>query len=160
MAPDYSELPVAALRSAARDIEQAVAAGNRTPELTSQPELTMDSEIIRQAVATRAARSTLIDAFRDTGHISEKRDGLIWILRTRDYKNSGSRLDKDREALLVMGENNNRWSIYEGIINANNFPPSSLGAIQLTFHEARLEFLSSGQKFEDESRNQRVKGQQ
>jgi hypothetical protein len=79
------------------------------------------------------------------------RNGLIEVLRTREYKKFGSSRDRDRNALVVLGENTDRWAIYEGIVDAGNFPSKSLGAVQRIFFEARLEFLADGVKYESET---------
>jgi hypothetical protein len=50
-----------------------------------------------------------------------------------------------------MSENDNRWTIFEGILKASNFPPRALSAIQETFHEARVASMEPGQKYEDSS---------
>ena len=50
-----------------------------------------------------------------------------------------------------MSENDDRWMLYEALLKDNNYPPRSLSAIQRIFFEARIEFLSDGQRFENES---------
>lgn len=151
MKPDYTEVPVDALQEVAATVERAVAEGNRDAQISDQGGIVVETEAIRQAIRTRAARAELLDAFRDTGHVWEKRDGLVAVLRTREYKKLGTRRDRDRNALLVMSENQNRWTIYEGIRKESNLPPRSLAAIQRTFFEARLEVMGKGQKYENES---------
>ena len=53
--------------------------------------------------------------------------------------------------MVVMSENANRWTIYEGLLKANNWPPDSLSAIQETFFLARVPLMSSGQQHESET---------
>jgi len=48
-----------------------------------------------------------------------------------------------------MGENNNRWAIYEGLIKAGDLSPKSLSAIQDAFHQVRIQCMKAGQKYED-----------
>jgi hypothetical protein len=151
MTPDYADIPVEGLRTIATDIERAVVDGVREPSLTSQDGIVVNSEAIQQAIRTRAARSELITAFRDTGHVAEMRNGLIDIIGSREYEKSTRRGDRARNALLIMSENDDRWILYESILNDNNFPPRSLGAVQRTFYEARITVLSNGQRYEDES---------
>lgn len=149
--PDYSDIPVQALRDVARDIEKAVHEGNRTPDIPDQGGIVVSTDMIQQAIRTRAARHELVAAFLDTGHAWERRDGTLWILRTGEYKRFGTRRDRDRNALVVMGENNDRWAIYEGIIKSSNLSPRALPAIQETFFQARLEFMREGQKYQSET---------
>ncbi len=156
--PDYADLPVDALREVAREIEQTVHEGNREAEIADRGGIVVSTDTIRQAIRTRAARARLVDAFLETGHAWELKSGLLEILRTREYKKFGTSRDRDRNALVVLGENTDRWAIYEGIINAGNFPAKSRGAVQRIFYEARLEFLPEGAKYEDESGNVAYKG--
>jgi hypothetical protein len=151
MKPDYAELPVDSLREVAREIEQAVHDGNREFSIADRDGVVVNTEVIQQAIRTRAARARLVAAFLETGHTQEMRNGLIEVLRTREYKKFGSSRDRDRNALVVLGENTDRWAIYEGIVDAGNFPSKSLGAVQRIFFEARLEFLADGVKYESET---------
>lgn len=148
--PDYSELPVDALRAAALQIEQAVRAGEREAALTDQPGLVLN-EAVRQAVRTRAARSAMLYTFLDTGFGCELRNGLVEVVRGKDYKGATDSRQRDRDALLVMHENEDRWNIYEGILDANGLAPRALSAIQETFYQCRIELLTPGQKYEDAS---------
>lgn len=139
--PDYSEVPLAALREVADEIEQAVHYGNRNARIADRGGIIVNTEAIRQAIRSRAARSELIEAFRDTGHACEKPNGRLYILRTRAYKKYGTRKDRARKALLVLSENNDRWTLYEGIVKASNLPPGALSAVEETFFKARLAYL-------------------
>jgi len=156
--PDYTEVPVEELKQAALEIERQVSEGNREPVLTNRGAVIVDTDEIRQSVRTRAARSHLIKAFLQTGHACEMKNGTIAVLRTREYKKLGTSRDRDRNALLVLGENADRWAIYEGIVKASKFRPKSLPAVQRIFYEARLEYLEDGAKFEDDSGNVAYKG--
>jgi hypothetical protein len=151
MKPDYAELPVDSLREVAREIEQTVYDGNREFSIADRDGIVVNTDVIQQAIRTRAARAHLVAAFLETGHTWEKSNGLIEVLRTREYKKFGSSRDRDRNALVVLGENTDRWAIYEGIVDAGNFPSRSLGAVQRIFFEARLEFLANGVKYESET---------
>ena len=135
---DYSQLPEAPMREIAAEIENAVAAGNRDAEIASREGIVLDNDLIRQAIRTRAARSELIDAFRTAGWGLEQKNGLISIQRTREYKKGTTKRDRDRHAVLVMGENNDRWALYEGLVESSDFPPGALNAIQAIFAEARI----------------------
>ena len=48
-----------------------------------------------------------------------------------------------------MSENNDRWLLYEGLVDANRYPRGGLNAIQAIFADARVTGLSPGQKFEN-----------
>ncbi|MBI2433454.1 MAG: DUF1318 domain-containing protein [Candidatus Hydrogenedentes bacterium] len=151
MKPDYSEVNADALRAAARDIEAAVKQGNRDFALGTYEGLNLDTDELKQAIRTRAARVQLVQDFLNSGHAYEQNNGLLNIQRTSAYKKFGTSRDRDRNALLVMGENNDRWMLYEGIVEANNYSGRSLSAIQSVFHQARVELLESGQKYQNEA---------
>ena len=147
--PDYSELPADALREVALEIEKAVQAGDRDAQIADRAGLVLGDDAIRQGIRTRAARAELLNEFLDTGHVYEGNRGLVVILRTKAYKEATTRRQRDRNALLVMGENSNRWAIYEGLIKASALSPKSLSAIQDAFHQARVQCMKTGQKYED-----------
>jgi hypothetical protein len=147
--PNYSKVPVDALREVAIEIERAVQEGDRQPEIANREGIVVDSDVVKQAIRTRAARSELVNAFRATGHAWERRNGMIHIIRSAEYKKLGSRQDRDRRALLIWNEEQDRWRLYEGILKDSNFPRRAQEAIQRIFYEARLEVLPKGQKYED-----------
>lgn len=147
MTPDYTDLPVEDVKTVARSIEAIVAEGSETFTIDSAG-LQTDTPEILQAVRTRAIRKPLISEFLDGGFGIEEANGLIAVQRSSAYKKATTSGERDREALLVMSENNNRWTIYEGLLKANNWPPSALSAIQSIFFEARLAHLTEGQKHE------------
>lgn len=149
-APDYSALPAEAMREIAREIEGQVADENRSPELRNREGLIVDSEEIVQAVRTRAARVRLVDAFLDTGHGWERRDGRLWVIRSEAYKASGTSRTRDLDALMVNSENRDRWTVYEAILDNSDLPSKALSAIEEIFFEVRLELMGRGQKYEDE----------
>lgn len=143
------ELPEQAMRQLAADIEQAVKAGDRDAEIVPPEGLTIDEPGLRQAIRTRAARREVLDDFLDTGHAVEKQDGMVHIIRSKEYKNFGDRRVRDRNALLIISENNDRWTLYEGLIDANRLHRNSLDAIRQIFAEARILTLSPGQRYEN-----------
>jgi hypothetical protein len=147
---NYQGLPEEALREIALRIEQAVEAGEREPALEDRPELMLSTRV-RQAIRTRATRVEMVDELRNRGFGIEKSSGLIAVLRSRAYNNATDRRQRDRDANVVMGENDDRWALYEGIIKDNGYPGSSRGAIQRIFFEARLQTLESGQFYESET---------
>ena len=151
MRPDYTDLPADDMRALAAGIEKAIAEGNREVVVLSSGPLKVDDDVIQQAIRTRAARGKLVSELLDRGHAWERSNGLVAIIRTSEYKKSGTSRSRDREAVLVMGENDDRWAIYEGVLKHNNLPPSALGGIQRIFHEERLVTMAPGQKFETES---------
>jgi hypothetical protein len=155
--PDYTDVPVEDLRALAGQVEREIAAGNRNPNIADRGLLTLDDPAITQAIRTRAARYELVDAFRSTEFGWEKRDSLIWIIRSSAYKESGTRRSRDRDASIVLGENNDRWTIYEQLVKINNLPPASLSAVQRVFYEARLGHVKPGQPYENEAGERVVK---
>ena len=155
--PDYTKLPADAMKQVALEIEKAVQNGEREPKIADRSGIVLNTDVIKQAIRTRAARSELVNQFLDSGHACETRSGLISILRTKDYKKSATSTQRDRDALLVMGENNNRWETYEGIVEASHLPAGSLSAIQAIFHEARVQCMTKGQKYEDAAGTMQVK---
>lgn len=146
--PDYSALPEAELRTVAAAIERHVASGSREPFVSPSASVAVGDEVVLQAIRARAARFELVSGFLDTGHAWERQDGTLWIIRSKEYAKEHSRRDKDREAMLVNGENGNRWTLYEELRKSNGWPPSSLGAVQRIFHEARVETMAPGQIYE------------
>lgn len=151
MKPDYSEVPVEAMKVLARRVEEVVVNADGEAVIQGEGNVSIDTPVIRQAIRTRALRHEMLAQFLDTGHVYESKNGLVEIERTRAYKQSGSSRDRDRNALLVLSENENRWQLYEGILKANNLSPRSLSAVQAVFHEARVAVLAPGQRYEDES---------
>ncbi|HDP35247.1 MAG TPA: hypothetical protein ENN29_09085 [Candidatus Hydrogenedentes bacterium] len=151
--PDYSKVPEAELRAAANAIEKAVQQGEREPALDVFPGVALDTPEIRQAIHTRAARVALINDLLNSGHAFEQRGGTIKILNSRDYKRSTTSRQRDQNALLVMSENQSRWTLYEGILKASQWPPGALGAVQHSFFEARVALMPGGQKYEDAQGN-------
>jgi hypothetical protein len=145
--PDYSDLPLDALRATAAEVERAVAAGEREAALP-QYGINLDTPEIRQALRERAIRAPLVHAFLETGHAYEQRGGLLSILRTKEYKKSGTSSERDRNAQIVISENAARWTLYEGLLKANNFSRKNLSAVQEIFAEARVNELPPGAAYE------------
>ena len=107
--PDYTTLPEADLRAAAAEIEAAVQAGNRDAAIADRGGIVLNTDTIKQAIRTRAARAQLLSDFLDTGHCWERQDGLIWVLRTSAYKKFGKSQDASlnlRGGLLTTGNAN------------------------------------------------------
>ena len=151
MAPDYSSVPVEDLREAAGIIEAAVQKGDRDISLPTIGAIKLDIPEIQQVIRARTARNELLNILLDSGHAYEGPSGLVYILRSSAYKKATTRNKRDRDALLVMGENNDRWALYEGLMKLNNFPPKSLSAIQAVFYEARIAGMGTGQKYKTAS---------
>jgi len=149
--PDFSRLPEAAMREVALEIETAIQEGEREPAIADRDGIVVGTDVIQQAIKQRAARRDLLNAFLDTGHAYEAANGLVMILRTREYKKAGTRGDRDRNALLVMNENADRWAIFEGFVDSSNLSSRACSAIQDIFHEARVAVMKAGQKYESES---------
>lgn len=149
--PDYSEVPVDALREVARDIEQIVADEQREFTLADRGGIVVSAEDVRHAIRTRAARHELLSMLLDSGHAWERRHGHVWVIRTREYRKFGTSRDRDRYALMVDGESADRWTIYEGIVRDSNLSPKALPAVQRIFFEERVKLMAPGQKYETES---------
>jgi len=147
--PVYDDVPREALYAVALEIETAVQQRDRDAVVADRDGIVVSGDAFRQAFRTRIVRADLVNDFRATNHSVEKRDGLLWIIRgTKVYKESTTRREKDRDALLVMSENDDRRAIYAGIQKASNLPIRTLSAIQRIFYEARLEVMPQGQLFE------------
>ncbi len=143
MQPNYAALPVEELRAMANQIEQAVAQGDRDAVFPDQGAVTVDTTQLRQAIRTRAARAELLHELLAAGYLKEEKSGLVGIERNRAYTQATTRRERDRHAMVVMGENRDRWTLYEGIVKENNYASRNLSAIQAIFHEARLAHLPS-----------------
>jgi len=156
--PDYTELPEGALRELAGEIEQAVREGEREPKIADRDGLVVSDDLVMQAIRTRALRSELIGQFLDDGYGRELRNGLIEVAGGKEYKRATTGRKRNRNALLIMSENNDRWTIYEGMVKASHLPRRSLSAIQETFYAVRVEAMSPGQRYEDASGQTAVKG--
>jgi len=150
MRPDYRELPVDAMRALALEIETAVQAGDRDAQIADREGLVLN-ETVRAAIRTRAARSALVTVLLDSGYAFESGGGLVEIIRSKEYKQNTTGRDRDRNAILVMGENEDRWTIFEGIMDASSLPPRTRGAVQEIFHDARVQTMPAGQLYEDAS---------
>lgn len=142
------DVPEPALRELAGQIEAAVARGERDHGITDYQGIVVSTPEIHQAIRTRAARREVLDEFLNTGHAWERPDGLVHVIRSREYKQAGTRNSRDRDALIVISENRDRWTLYEGLIEANNYPRNALDQIRRIFYEARLDYLEAGQKYE------------
>lgn len=149
--PNFSLVPESDLRAVAYEIEREVAAGNRQAELHDHGGIVVDTPALRQAVRTRAARSAIVSDLLDTGHVWERRNGRIWIIRSSEYKAFGTKQDRNRHALIVASENRDRWLLYESIIKNNKLSSKALAAVQSIFFDERIKFLKPGQKYETRS---------
>lgn len=142
-------VPEADIRAVAEEIEAAVRAGEKEPKIKNHGAIVADFPELQQAVRSRAIRFPLLDGFLSSGHAYEADTSLIAVLRTKAYKSEGSSLDRDRDALLVMSENNNRWSIYEGIVKHSKLPARSLASVQEIFRQVRVAGMKPGQKHQE-----------
>jgi len=155
--PDYTDLPTDALRAVAEQVESAVQRGDREPEIADRDGVVISSQRVKQAIRMRAARAEILNDFRDTGYARENRNGLIKLLHSKEYRQNTTKRERDRYAMVVYNENRDRWAIYEGIIEASNYASRVLPAVQETFFIARLNHLSEGHKYEDETGGLAVK---
>lgn len=157
--PDFKGLPQDALKAVALEIEKGVAEGNREPAIADRDGVVVSSELVRQCLRTRAARFERLDEFLGQGYGVEGSNGLVYISKSKDYKKATSRKQRDRDAQLVLSENEDRWTLFEGIIKSSGFPSGSLSAIQDIFHEARVETMRDGQQYENAENAVLIKGQ-
>ncbi len=141
------------MKAVALEIEQAVQKGERQPDIADRAGIVLSTDAIKQAIRTRSARSEILNEFLSSGYAMEDRNGLVSVLRGKDYKKNSTGRQRDRDALLVMSENSSRWAIYEGIREASKLPSGSLSAIQAIFHEARVQCMKQGQKYQDDAGN-------
>ncbi len=148
IAPDYSTLPEDKILETAKIVETKIWNGETELDSYQIGPINLDTPQIRQAIKTRAMRSQLIKELLNSGFVYEQNGGLIAILRSSEYKRKTTRQQRDRNALIVMSENNDRWALYEGIIKANKYPSKSLSAIEDAFYKARVELLSPGHKYQ------------
>ncbi len=138
MQPDYTALPEETLREAAQEIEKIVGEEKRDFTLSEYQGIVIDSPEIHQAIRNRAARAALYKEFMASGFGCEESSGLVSIVRGKPYKEATTRQQRDRNASIVQGENQNRWTIYEGLVKANDWPSRTLSAIQNIFYEVRI----------------------
>jgi len=142
-------VPADALRDVAEQIETAVRNGEREPDIDGGS-LSVDNPEIKQAIRSRAARNELLQAFLDRGFAFEGQGGLVYTIRNREYKDATSRRERDRHALLVLGENENRWTIYEELARENDLGSGTVSAIQKIFAQTRIDMMTTGQKYKNE----------
>ena len=145
LAPDYSDLPADELRALAAEIESIVIKGEAEFSLKNVGGIVMDSPEMKQAIRTRAIRQPLLSGLLDSGFAEEGRNGLIAIKRNSAYKKATTSRQRDREAMLVMSENRNRWTLYEGLVEANAWAPRNLSAVQEAFFLSRVPLMAPGQ---------------
>jgi hypothetical protein len=150
-AVNFDQVPETALREAAVEIEREVYAANREPALTDREGLIVNTPEIQQAVRTRAARIELVNAMLDAGFAWERPNGRLWILRTQEYKKATTSRRRDIDAIMVNGENRDRWIIYEELVDANKLSRNGLSAVQQIFFEERRAFMKPGQLYEGET---------
>ena len=116
------ELPADTLKRIALQIERAVQRGDRDPVIADRDGIVVNSDEVRQAIRARAARSELLNEIRDTGHAWERRDGLLYLRRTKEFKAFGTPGLRQRYASVVFHENDSRWTLYESILRDGDFP--------------------------------------
>lgn len=150
-------LPEDALKTAAGEIEKAVASGHRDLKIEDRDGVVLDSPEMIQALRTRALRHELVSKLLDSGFAWERANGRLSVLRSSAYKKATTSQDRDRNALLVMNENQNRWTLYEGLIELNHWPSKALPVIERIFAEANRDAMKPGQKFENEAGAPQVK---
>ena len=147
--PDYSTVPEEELKAFAAEVEQFVIDGEREPAFDTYASIVTDNEEFRQAIRMRAARSQLIQDLLNSRFAYEHKSGTIATIPTREYKRATDRRKRDQDALVVINENANRWTLYESLVKASHWQPGALGAVQDAFFNARVDLLSPGQKYQE-----------
>lgn len=130
-------------------IEQIVANQDRDGLLEPMGSIASFTDVVRQAIRMRAARASLVDELLSSGHFWERKNGLLYVIRTSEYKNQYTKGEKDRHAILINAENDNRWEIYEGLLAANNLNPENLDRVRQLFFEERITLMKVGQQYEN-----------
>lgn len=153
---DYSKLNADSLKAVAMEVEQAVQEGNREPGVKDRDGIVVSSEPIVQAIRMRAARSELLNEFLDSGFAREDNNGLVKVLGSKEYTKATSGRERNRNAMLVLNENNDRWTIYEGIVKQSKLRGAT-PTVQDAFHQARVAVMKPGQKYQDAAGNTAVK---
>lgn len=148
--PNAADLPKEAVNQLAQEMEAKVAAGDREMNLSVPEELVVGERVL-QAARTRAIRSKLIKNLLRSGFAVEQRNGTIALIRNRDYHKATSSRERDRNALVVMSENADRWTIYENLIRDSRLKGGSLSGIQDAFYRARIPLLEPGMKYQDDA---------
>lgn len=156
--PNYGLLPEEAMRAVAREIEQAVRDGNRDPDIADRDGIVVNTPEIRQAIRMRAARNELVQALLNAGHACEKPGGHLYVILSKEYKKTTTRRQRDRDALVINNEADNRWTLYEGIVKASRLPARARSAVQKIFYEVRVELMTPGQKYQTPEGEVVVKG--
>jgi hypothetical protein len=154
--PDYTKLPADALKTLAIEIEQAVQKGNREPGIKDRDGIVVSTEPILQAIRMRAARAELLNQFLDSGFGREDKNGLVKILGSKEYTKATSGKERNRDAMLVLNENRDRWTLYEGIAKESKLR-GAVATIQDAFHQARVATMKPGQKYQDAEGNTTTK---
>ena len=150
MKADTGAVPADAIRDVAEQIESAVREGDREPDIDGGS-LSLDTPEIKQAIRARAARNELLQEFLSRGFAFEGQGGLVYIIRNREYKDATTRRERDRQAMLILGENDNRWTLYEEIARVNDLGSKSVSAIQKIFADTRISMMESGQKYKNDA---------
>lgn len=144
---DFSALPADAMAEVAAYLEEQVREGNRSPGLETRAGLILDTPEVAQALRSRAARAQLIKELLDSGHSVEQSNGKIAIIRSSAYKKSGTRFDRDRNALIIISENRDRVILYESLRDANELKTAARTAIEEIFFNERKTALEPGHKY-------------
>jgi len=129
-------------------IEDAVA---RNAEPAPLPEsvggVTIGLPAVRRAIETRRVRREAIGRYKAMGCIGENRRGLIHY---RPCEQSEHGKVRELVLMLIVAENDDRWTIYDAITKGNQLAPSARKTLQLACraeHEARA---SSGELYQTE----------
>ena len=146
-----------ALFACAMDIEKAIQAGNREPELRDREGVIVNISSVKQAIRSRAARKDILNDFMATGFAWERKNALLYTVFSKDYKKSTNATARTRHAQILMEENADRWTLYESIKTANKLGRGSLTQIQETFFKAQVVSMPKGFSYEGEKGESVVK---
>ena len=156
--PGLTPLPEAELRSVAAAIERSVRLGDPGAAVREAPGVSVKSPLLLQALRTRTLRHPRVTELLRQGHVYELRNGLIKIKTSRAYSKATTRQGRDQNAVLVQRENEDRWSIYEALIEENTWPGRSMDAVRAIFFEVRVDAMVPGEYYESGDGGMEPKG--
>jgi len=126
---------------------ETVVAGDMEAELLpdSVGSVTIRLPAVMAAIESRRNRFASCARYKELNCIGENREGLAEYRKCDACQNRGTR---NLVYALIVAENDDRWSIYEGIVKSNHLGRSARKTLQQSFraeHEARA---SSGELYQ------------
>jgi len=148
---DYTEVPAEVLHDLALEIEQIVMNGDHGVQVKGRDGVELADPLIKQAIRSRTMRYKLLVPIYEEGYICEKPNGHLYLydILAKEYRKSRTRREKNRDALIVSNETNDRRRLYMAIIEANNYKARARTAVEEIFYKARISILPDGYKYEN-----------